>query len=36
MPLRRPCGGVQRESRRHGTVRWARRQPRPNVGTPFI
>ena len=25
MPLRRPCGGVQRESRRHGTVRWARR-----------
>ena len=36
MPLRRPCGGVQRESRRHGTVRWARRQPRPNVGTPFL
>ena len=25
MPSRRPCGGVQRESRRHGTVRWARR-----------
>ena len=25
VPSRRPCGGVQRESRRHGTVRWARR-----------
>ena len=35
MPLRRPCGGVQRESRRHGTVRWARRSRAQTSEPPF-
>ena len=32
---RRPCGGVQRVSRRHGTVPRARRQPRPKYRYPL-